>query len=91
MYYCGVARAMADAVGSVLTEDFGEASVRASLERRLPADDAMPFASEGDKARVAPGLLGRTHPAVTRRIGKSSNGCPHTAALPCGCRGRPRR
>ena len=26
LYYCGVARAMAEAVGSVLTEDFGAAA-----------------------------------------------------------------
>ena len=48
LYYCGVARAMAEAVGSVMTEDLGEASVRASLERRLPADDVLPFASDED-------------------------------------------
>lgn len=50
LHYVAVARAMATAVGSVMVEDFADASVRESMRRRLPADDSCPFASDEDEA-----------------------------------------
>ena len=94
LHYVATARMMAEAIGSVLPEDFGDVSIRAALEERMPAPNSVPFpdaaAPEWKDFKVLPvhrGLAFRVQSQANKVIARTgAHAVPGGGRRPLPCR-----